>query len=527
MTITAPAATETRRDRWGRYEVVPPEGGKPVGYTRATTIAKTLDDQSNLMLWSSRMVALGLAQRPDLLAMVATLPNDDKRALNDVCERAKEAGGATVRRDLGTAMHTMLEQSWTIEGYEPPPAFAADIDAVHDALATAGLRVVGMHERIVVNDTHRIAGTFDLVLADAEGTLYISDIKTGSSIDAGAVGYALQLAIYATADALYTQGAAADGSADLREPMPDVSRERGLIIHVEPNSGRCELHWIDLTVGIAALEVAMQVRDLRKAKPLTQVEPSPAITLAMVEAMFPGVVDVTPVEHVNDDWRAWITGRITTIADNGHIADLAARWPHHIPTLKTGAPITIEQGIEIAALCSTVEAMHDMAFGDPAPDRTPKPQRPEPRPDYVAPEEGATISQGDVAALNVTINALDDDARAWIVATVKSAHSGGRDIRMSGAGARRTERRLAIASALAALAPHADDELLRTLLGIAIGDEVQPGHHLGRAVGSLTIDEAHRLHRLADAIDDLTLTVAWGDDGSVSIIGDTQAAAAA
>jgi hypothetical protein len=286
MTLTAPA-TETRRDRWGRYLVVPPDGGKAVGYTRATTIAKTLDDQSNLMLWSSRMVALGLAQRPDLLAIVATLPNDDKKALNDVCERAKEAGGATVRRDLGTAIHSMLEQSWTDPGYTAPPAFAADIDAVHRALHLAGLTVVGMHERIVINDTHQVAGTFDLIVADADGTLYISDVKTGSGIDAGAVGYALQLAIYATADALYTQGAATDGSDDVREPMPNVSRERGVIIHVEPNSARCELHWIDLTVGIAALDLAMQVRNLRKAKPLAPIEPKPAITLAMVEAMFP------------------------------------------------------------------------------------------------------------------------------------------------------------------------------------------------------------------------------------------------
>lgn len=33
-----------RRDRWGRYLVVPPDGGKPVGYTRATTVAKALDE---------------------------------------------------------------------------------------------------------------------------------------------------------------------------------------------------------------------------------------------------------------------------------------------------------------------------------------------------------------------------------------------------------------------------------------------------------------------------------------------------
>jgi hypothetical protein len=169
-----------------------------------------------------------------------------------------------------------------------------------------------------------------------------------------------------------------------------------------------------------------------------------------------------------------------------------------------------------------------MPFGDGAPAKRHQPtERPEPRPDYVAPDEGATIGQADVKHINEVIATLDADARQWLVEIVKSTNAGGRDIRMSGAGARRTERRLRIVEALVAVAPHADDELLRALLSIAIGDEVQPGHHLGRTVGSLSIDEATRLRKLADALDDLTLTIAYGDDGSVRVIGDIQSATAA
>jgi hypothetical protein len=47
-----------RRDQWGRYKVLPPEGKKPVGYARATTVAKALDDTSNLAAWGKRMTAL-------------------------------------------------------------------------------------------------------------------------------------------------------------------------------------------------------------------------------------------------------------------------------------------------------------------------------------------------------------------------------------------------------------------------------------------------------------------------------------
>ncbi len=37
------SVTDTaRRDQYGRYLIVPPSGGKPMGYTRVTTIAKAL-----------------------------------------------------------------------------------------------------------------------------------------------------------------------------------------------------------------------------------------------------------------------------------------------------------------------------------------------------------------------------------------------------------------------------------------------------------------------------------------------------
>ena len=73
----------TRRDRYGRYLVLPPDGTKPVGYTRATTIAKTLDDTSSLMAWGERMTAIGLARRPDLLAQID--PDADTKQLNQLC----------------------------------------------------------------------------------------------------------------------------------------------------------------------------------------------------------------------------------------------------------------------------------------------------------------------------------------------------------------------------------------------------------------------------------------------------------
>src|SRR5689334_3084695 len=91
------------RDRWGRPLIIPPEGGQPVPYTRVSTMAKALDDQSGLMLWKQRKTAVGLLRRPDLLTRIAgAVANGDddtdwptKRALNDICREATEAAAAS------------------------------------------------------------------------------------------------------------------------------------------------------------------------------------------------------------------------------------------------------------------------------------------------------------------------------------------------------------------------------------------------------------------------------------------------
>ena len=132
---------ETRRYRWGRYQVLPPRGGKLVGYTRATTIAKVLDDSSSLMAWNSRMTAIGLGLRPDLVALVATTPQDDKKTLDSLVKRASEAGGATVRRDLGTAVHGLLERRLKDPTFIAPDPYQADIEAILSALSGVCLAV--------------------------------------------------------------------------------------------------------------------------------------------------------------------------------------------------------------------------------------------------------------------------------------------------------------------------------------------------------------------------------------------------
>ena len=265
-TLTQTEVDGARRDRWGRYMVLSPDGGKPQGYTRSTTIAKALDDTSALMSWKARMVAAGLAKRHDLLALVSA--TTDRRELNALCERAAEAGGATERRDLGTAVHKFVELKVEDPNYLVPEMFAGDVEAILDALNGAGFRVKpGFTEVMVVLDEMKVAGTADLILERvSDGKYFIGDLKTGSSVDYGALAWAIQLSVYANADNIYVQGNAVDGSQDERKPMPDIDRETAIIVHCQPGSAKAELYSLDISMGAEALKTAFAVRGWRSAK---------------------------------------------------------------------------------------------------------------------------------------------------------------------------------------------------------------------------------------------------------------------
>lgn len=321
MTITLDLPV--RRDRWGRYLVLPPEGGKPVGYTRATTVAKALDDQSSLINWRSRMTAVGLAQRPDLLAMVATA-GDDKRRLDELCDKAAEHGGATIRRDLGTAIHALLEQRITDPTIHIPQPHRADVEAILTTLDAHGLTVVpGMCEQMIVLDGLKIAGTVDLVVEDRNGRRYIADLKTGASVAFGASSWALQLAIYAHADAIYRQGPAADGTADVRVDMPDVDDSVAYIVHCQPGTGQADLHRLLIGPAWNMVQVALDVRTWRTRKDLLTKINTPAVPPAQ-----PSGTDRA------QQLRARARKAVEAWGPEGR-REMADCWPEHVPPLTT------------------------------------------------------------------------------------------------------------------------------------------------------------------------------------------------
>ena len=396
-------AAPVRRNGRGAYLVCPPGTSKPVGYSRATSISSLLDDTGFLKDWGQRMTALGLAGRPDLFDALKNQDPTDTTAINSICRAALEASGANTRRDLGTLIHTYFERSCIDPAFETPEPYAADIAAIHAAISAAGYRLrPEFSEMVLVLDAHSIAGTADSVLERiSDGALFIADLKTGRTLHP--LNHAIQLAIYARADAIYRQGPATDGSEDVRLPMPEVSQETAIIIHCQPESAHCDLHELDIAAGAEALDVCIDVRGWRKAKLLKKIEgggivispaalsvPSTEGSSSTAAAGEPsvGIIDVeesagrkaagarpgAPSSSTSDTSlqmlqarTGWILDRIDAIKDAGHVNELGLAWPPRIATpkmLREGEGTWVADDIDaIDGALTGVEAVNELSLG--------------------------------------------------------------------------------------------------------------------------------------------------------------------
>jgi hypothetical protein len=244
-------AAEMKRDRWGRPYIVPPGGGKPVAYTRVTTLAKTLEEQSALAAWKQRMTLVGVTLQPHI-ALAAAAARDDKNKLNDLAEQALAAAQAGAKAEIGTALHKLTEKLDQGEDIGPIPAgYQADLDAYQ--AATAGICWVAIEQFLVVDDL-QVAGTADGIGVLPDGRTVIADKKTGS-IEYAGLSIAAQLACYA-------HGQAYDIATGQRTPI-DVDQTLGVIIHMPAGSGECHLYDVDLVKGWEAAQASAYTRRMR------------------------------------------------------------------------------------------------------------------------------------------------------------------------------------------------------------------------------------------------------------------------
>lgn len=265
--LLAQVQPEPKRDRFGRYMLPHPDSGREKAWTRVTTLAKSASDTFALTQWSNRMVAAGMARRSDLVGLAATADIDDKSTLNKIAEQAKEAAASSAGANSGTALHKATERHDLGEKVDLPPPWDADLAAYRNKMAEAGIAVAPQFiERIVVLPKLNVAGTFDrLVTAPGVEDLVITDVKSTRNIAYGWLEMAAQLATYSRSTHLW------NGATGQYEPMPDVDRMRGLVVHLPVGQARCDLYWVDLSLGWEVAELCAQVRQWRAdAKRLAQ-----------------------------------------------------------------------------------------------------------------------------------------------------------------------------------------------------------------------------------------------------------------
>lgn len=337
------APSEARRDRWGRYLVVPPTGGKPLGYTRATTVAKTLDDQGGLMPWKAAMALTGMTRRSGLRAQIEALvskhpekgpwygSDESKRAIKKLVEECAEAGGSSDRADIGTALHAIIEQIGRGEPVQiSQDSTRADVAAYRDLIVKGQIEFLREYiEATFVLDHYQVAGTADggaVRIPWLSDKLLIADLKTGANLEYSGQAIGVQLATYAHGDAHYVQGLNPDGSQDERRPMPDLDQELAVVIHLPAGEAKAMLYKVDIAAGWEAFQQSMWARDWRKRKDL--LEPVDLDQIALHER----VATDEPISAM-DATRLTLLELIGALPADRQLA-LKEVWPKRLPPLK-------------------------------------------------------------------------------------------------------------------------------------------------------------------------------------------------
>lgn len=283
-------------DRFGRYRLplppvdrgapVTPAGGPLRSYSRATTIASSMEYRGSLEAWALRETVRGVGLRPDL-ALKARGSGGDRRALDEVVTEAQAVSGMHAGRNQGTGLHGVSIEidkllaevgDQPIEAWPAVEGIADSVPAEYrgDVLAYAQLVAEGRirppagggdgNELVVVHPDLMVAGRFDKV-RQVGGEDVIVDVKTQKDEPGkyGQLPIAMQLAIYAHAPWIYDD---ADPTAPCWRPMYRVSKKVAYVIWVPSGAGRAKLIRLDIAAAWLWVETAMKVRESRNVKGL-------------------------------------------------------------------------------------------------------------------------------------------------------------------------------------------------------------------------------------------------------------------
>lgn len=300
---------EISQDGHKRYLLPDPSGERDglVPFTRASTVKGAIQDKSQLQKYDNRMLGKGLAISPDLVALVASTPLNQRGAhdvLDEAFEEARTRAGARAASNYGSALHAFTEQIDLGEPLEEvlervPEPLRPDVRAYVDMLEREGLTPVPeLVERVVVNlkletglnhdytkskrrdAAAGVAARFDRMYRwtdPADGVEYLvgGDLKTGKNAVAyGAPECAQQIAIAVNADYLWNEDEEAyeelparmGAPSGIDEAWPRLRTDIGLLIHLPIGTGTCEAEELDLVRGWEEAQLAVRVLLARKGK---------------------------------------------------------------------------------------------------------------------------------------------------------------------------------------------------------------------------------------------------------------------
>jgi len=329
-------------DRFGR-RLLPVPGEDPnniIPWTRATTLASTVDDMWNLQQWQLRMVAHGIGKRSDLYSLAASLdPEDDKGDLQKVCNDAMEAAEARAGANMGTALHSFTHVLDRVGVVYAPEMWRGHLDVYRRGMDSTNYSVDrNFIERVCVNTQIKTAGQFDRLLRppfSIKGEYMIGDLKTEKGdFEYSMRRIAIQLAIYANSDFIW------DAATHVYAPMPSMDRQAAIVMHL-PATGppRFQLYEVDIAAGWEAVQLALDVRTWRKRKGLMR-----PLGVALV-----GAKTVLDIENPT-------TGELDPIASPQPSAGLVLVGESG-PELVPAAPAELPPGDGVPAPPAPVEAV--------------------------------------------------------------------------------------------------------------------------------------------------------------------------
>lgn len=267
--IVRPERTEDKvpRDKNGWPKILPPDkkvmrDGDLRSYARASGYGKVLENTYNIERYNERNTADGMVKSAVLRLEWAGTGPEDKDRRNELVVEAKKEAKADDKSRIGSAVHAITERhDLGLSLKSIPEEYVPDLEAWIDK--TKHFDILGV-ENFVVEDTYRIAGTYDRLVHYHRACEIcgkhkrILDLKTGR-VDFGQIGMAVQLASYAHARSY-------DPATGERTDQ-DVCLCRGIIVNLPAGTGQASLHWINIAQGWnLAVRLADEVKAIRRKR---------------------------------------------------------------------------------------------------------------------------------------------------------------------------------------------------------------------------------------------------------------------